>query len=239
MNAPQITEPLPERMRGLPRDHRGFVVPYFVAWMKDGYAVPAGQGEPDFRIIHPGVMQKCKRERRCWCCGQILGRFLVFAIGPMCALSRTTMEPPAHLECARYSVRVCPFLSRPKMRRNVDDMPEGHWAPGVSITRNPGVTALWVTRSYTTFRAEDGGGTGTPGELITVGEPERVEWWAEGRAATRAEVLASIDSGLPLLREQADKQDAQYPPLAPDNPRSARYALEREHLPRLAALLPT
>ena len=225
MSAPQFDEPMPRRMRGLPRDHRGFAVPYFVAWLRDGKEVNIGYGEPDFRILSPSRMRRCKSERLCWLCGHKLGSFLVFAIGPMCAATRTTMEPPAHLECARYSVKVCPFLSRPRMRRNDVEMPEGHWAPGTTIERNPGVTALWVTKSYTTFDAGAVGGA-TPGELIRVGEAERVEWWREGRAATRDEVIASIDSGLPALREIADKQDASPPMLPPDDPRGARYALE-------------
>lgn len=227
MNAPQFDEPLPERMRGLRRDPRGFVIPYFVAWLDEHqHEVEPPNGTPDFRILSPGRMARCKRERLCWLCGHKLGRHLVFAIGPMCAATRTTLEPPGHLECARYSVKVCPFLSRPRMRRNDAEMPEGHWAPGTTIPRNPGVTALWVTRSYKTFAAEESG-AGTPGELITVGDPERVEWWAHGREATREEVVASIESGLPILRESADKQSVE-----------ARRDLEEFYLPRLQAVLP-
>lgn len=35
----------------------------------------------------------------------------------------------------------------------------------------------------------------------------RVEWYAHGRAATRAEVLAAIDGGLPLLQEICDSEN--------------------------------
>jgi hypothetical protein len=41
------------------------------------------------------------------------------------------------------------------------------------------------------------------GILLDIGEPRKVEWYAEGREATRAEVLASIQSGTPFLRELA------------------------------------
>jgi hypothetical protein len=37
--------------------------------------------------------------------------------------------------------------------------------------------------------------------LFRIGEPTSVAWYAEGRPATRKEVLVSIDSGLPLLQE--------------------------------------
>jgi len=234
---PQYDEPMPQRMRHLQRDPRGFVIPYFVAWLDDQQReVDPPNGTPDFRILSPGRMARCKRLNLCWLCGQPLGSRKVFAIGPMCAATRTTLEPPGHYECCIYSVKVCPFLSRPRMVRNEKDMPEGHWAPGLTITRNPGVTALWVTRTYKTFdSAEAGLGRG---ELIRVGDPERVEWWAQGRAATREEVKASIDSGLPILRATADRQDAQWPPIAPDDPRGARYALEHQNIPSLDALLP-
>jgi hypothetical protein len=227
-DAPQFTVPMPMRMRGLRRDHRGFAIPFFVAWLDDDQReVTPPEGTPDFRILSPGRMRRCKRERLCWLCGHKLGRHLTFAIGPMCAVTRTTMEPPGHLDCARYSVQVCPFLSRPKMRRNDGDMPEGHWAPGISIDRNPGVTALWTTTNYTTFQAGDHH-TRTAGELITVGEPEHVEWWREGRFATRAEVMASVDSGLPALRKVADDQSA-----------DARRDLDEHYIPRFMRFMPS
>lgn len=221
MNAPQVEEPVPTRLKRRPRDHRGFIVPYFVAWMKDGVEVNPPHGAPDFRVVSANRMARCKRYRRCWVCGEPMGRNLVFTIGPMCAITRTTMEPPSHYECALYSVKVCPFLSRPMMKRHEKDMPEGHWAPGAPILRNPGVSALWVTPSYTKFKPNGGG------ELLTVGDPERVEWWAKGRPATRAEVLASVESGLPALYNEADREGP-----------VARAELEFNYVPKFERLLP-
>jgi hypothetical protein len=70
------------------------------------------------------------------------------------------------------------------------ELPAGHM-----IKRNPGVSLLWTTRSYRPFR--DGSG----GILFRVGEPSQVEWFAEGRLATRAEVEESVRTGLPALEE--------------------------------------
>ena len=79
-------------------------------------------------------------------------------------------------------------------------MPEGVELPGGHmIRRNPGVICLWITREYELFTD----GHGKP--LITVGKPERVSWWCEGRAATRAEVDASVQSGLPILLNEAKR----------------------------------
>jgi hypothetical protein len=67
----------------------------------------------------------------------------------------------------------------------------------IMLERNSGVTLVWVTRRYRTKRDSRGG------LLFDIGEPESVSWWANGRPATRAKVQASIDSGLPALRELA------------------------------------
>jgi hypothetical protein len=86
------------------------------------------------------------------------------------------------------------------MRRNEVGLPEELDVAGTMIKRNPGATALWTTRSYKLFRAEGG-----PGVLFTVGDPEKVEWYAEGRRAKREEIIYSIDTGLPILAREASK----------------------------------
>ena len=60
---------------------------------------------------------------------------------------------------------------------------------------------LWVTRSYDVFRDHEGK------PLIQMGEPESVEWWAEGHKASRGQVVESIESGLPALEAVARQQE--------------------------------
>jgi hypothetical protein len=188
-------EPLPARLQGLPVDARGYPVPWFVGWV-DGPDGP--ETVPDFRCMDARKFRRAIKERRCWICGEPLGRWLVFPIGPMCTITRTIAEPPSHLECAQWSVRNCPFLSNPAMVRRDEDLPQNAQdAAGFSIRRNPGVMCLWVTRDFEVFND----GTGKP--LLTVGPPSSVTWWCEGRAATRAEVEASVSSGLPILMTAA------------------------------------
>jgi hypothetical protein len=181
---------MPDRLKGMPINSQGFPVPYFVAWVN---------GEPEFRGFDGEKMVVCVRHKRCWICGQPLGKFMCFVIGPMCAVNRVSAEPPSHRECALYSVRACPFLTQPKMRRNERDMPDHLEPAGLMIRRNPGTTLIWTTLKYTVFK--DGQG----GALFNVGDPERVEFFAEGRTATREEIMASIDSGLPILRKMAER----------------------------------
>jgi hypothetical protein len=198
---PELT-PLPARMHWLPLDPRGYPIPAFVDTLPDGTR--------DFRFMSPAHWMRCWKQSRCWVCGQRLGAYKVFVIGPMCAVNRTTSEPPCHRECALWSVKNCPFLARPHMHRREDDFTREQEiaAPpaGVMIKRNPGAMCLWTTKSYEVF--DDGEGK----PLITIGDPVEVLWYAEAHPATRAEVEESIATGLPLLekiaREDRDPEAA-------------------------------
>lgn len=112
------TDQIPDRIKRLPVDHRDFPVPWFVQWFDDGKPSDFGIGTADFRVIDARKIGVAIRERRCWVCGDRLGVHLAFLIGPMCAVNRVISEPPSHRECAEFSAQTCPFLSRPRMRRN-------------------------------------------------------------------------------------------------------------------------
>lgn len=186
-NATQDFKTLPETMKHLPIGPNGFIVPWFVAWI---------DGKPEFRVADTKKRARAINERLCWVCGGKLGAYLSFVIGPMCGITRTTSEPACHRLCAAWSLKNCPFLTRPHMVRregNYEGGIEPVPAAGEGIMRNPGVALLWITRTFTMF--SDGRG----GRLISVGDPLEVEFYAEGRLATRAEVVASIESGVPLL----------------------------------------
>lgn len=192
-------EALPARLRTLPLDERGYPVPWFVAWEN---------GKPEFRAMDGAKWVRAVRERLCWVCGDPLGAYMTFVIGPMCGLNRTTAEPACHRECAEWSARNCPFLSRPHMVRREDERFNAAThdnSPGCPILRNPGVTLLWTTKSFQLF--PDGKGK----HLIRIGEATSLQWFAEGRAATRAEVEASVTSGLPALQSMAEEQDREEP----------------------------
>lgn len=203
-NAVSARVTLPERMRSRPIGKAGFRVPWFV--------VAVGRdGEPDFRPTSMHRVYEAISKQLCWVCGQKLGRFRSFVIGPMCAINQVTAEPAVHKECAHYSVRVCPFMANPRTKRNTHAMPEGvaagEHAPGVMLQRNPGVAMLWHTQKgdYHWFRPKVGG----EGFLFRLDKPPLgFDWYAEGRSATYAEVMASVESGLVTLREVAKRDGA-------------------------------
>jgi hypothetical protein len=186
--------PCPDRIAKLPIAKNGYPVPFFVSWV---------DGEPEFRAADSVKMVKAVNEKRCWVCGQHLGKTLAFLLGPMCTINRVVSEPPSHPECADYSVRACPFLSKPQMVRRDNDLPDGTIPPpGLAIMRNPACIAIWTTLSFEIVPQ-------SRGFLFGVGDPLSVAWWKESRLATREDVIDSVTTGLPVLMEQAQKDGPQ------------------------------
>lgn len=185
-NLPEI----PERLKARPVDERGYPVPWFVEWI---------DGKPDFRIMSGERFSRALRHKLCWVCGGRLTRFMAFTVGPMCAVNRISAEPPSHRDCAVFSATTCPFLTRPKAKRREAglDQYETRESGGIMLRLNPGVTLVWVTRSYEIVR--------TPtGPVLSMGDPFDTLWFAEGRTATRAEIKESIRTGEPALRDMAE-----------------------------------
>jgi hypothetical protein len=191
MNA-DIKIEIPRRIAKLPLDERGYPIPFFVAYGDDG--------KPDFRAMDADKWGRAVRDKLCWVCGEKLGRYKAFTLGPMCAINRTSGEPPSHRECAEFSARACPFLTNPSQKRNRKSF-KGDVSPpgGEMISRNPGCVLVWVTESYTIINSETG-------PVVKIGEPSEITLWCEGRPAFRHEVVESIESGFPLLYDMAEKE---------------------------------
>lgn len=181
-------------MQALPVDERGYVVPWFVDWI---------DGKPEFRAMDLNKWLRAIKEKLCWVCGERMGRYMTFVAGPMCGINRTSSEPPSHLECAQWSARNCPFLNNSQAIRRVDENMSMNMdnTAGFGITRNPGVTMLWTCKDYSVFN------DGRNKPLVHMGEAVGVEWYAEGKPATREQVLRSIDGGFPALAEMAMKEE--------------------------------
>jgi len=182
--------PVPRRMAHRPVE-RGYAVPWFCAEIDGHY---------DFRVVGPGKVRAAITQRLCWLCGQPLGAFKAFCIGPMCAINRTIGDPPSHRECAEWAIRACPFLNQRETKRRTTGMPEGATPPaGYGIMRQPGATCLWVTKSYAVTKAPGG-------VLFDIGDPVEVAWYCQGRPASRSEVMESITTGYPILLEMAEQE---------------------------------
>lgn len=195
---PDLPPGMPRALRNLRRDSVGRPVPYFVEWI---------DGKPDFRIMNGKHLHLALLNDLCWVCGERLKRlpgtytFLgTFVAGPMCLVNGNSAEPPCHYTCAEWSARACPFLNNPNKVRREANLPED-WAEaaGISIKRNPGVTALISTSHWKPYVEGDG-------VLVRFWNPTSVEWLCEGREATAEEVAYSLSTGLPDLYRVAAEE---------------------------------
>lgn len=193
----KMPDSIPARIARLPRDQRGYPVPWFVAWLGDPPV-------PDFRVVDERKPRLAVERQLCWICGDPLGVNLSFVVGPMCGVNRTSAEPPSHLECGIFAAVACPFLNNPRAQRRETAIPEGtHEGAGLMIRRNPGVTLVWTTRKREVQVLQF-----AKGMLFKFGDPlGGVLFFAEGRRATRAEIDASVESGMPLLLAEADREE--------------------------------
>lgn len=181
----------PPALAKRPRTFNGYPIPWFAA--KDA------AGNLDIRVGSAAKMKIARTKDLCWVCGQPWGDSPVFVIGPMGAVNRTTMEPACCEPCARFSVKYCPFLTQPRMRRNEHDLPAGSKFSESGLKRNPGGVVLWPSY-WDMFRA---GGE----MLVHLHEPySPPEWFAKGQPLDRAGAQALIDDGAPAWMEIAEKE---------------------------------
>jgi hypothetical protein len=145
---------MPDRVAKLPRDVRGYPIPYTV--MIDA------EGKPHFPVVDDVKRKDCMRRRLCGVCGELLGYWIWFVGGDRSAASRLFTDPPMHEECARYSLAVCAFLARPASKyRRPSEPKQIEGADGERLvvamdddgqTKRPPHMALYRTRQYVIVR---------------------------------------------------------------------------------------
>lgn len=195
---------LPKYMRGRP-SFGGYVVPYFVGWFLGDKQVDERTpgAKPDFKVTDLRRANICRQRNVCWICGKQLGSYKWFVFGPSSALGRQSTEPPSHRDCAHYAVATCPYMLNAgrslapitKLRPNdyVFDIEEQH----------PGVIVLWATKGYDLVPVDPSRGI----FYFTPHEPDIVEFWYEGRRATRRQIVLAIDSAVTLSKVDRNDRD--------------------------------
>jgi len=103
--------PVPPAMQHLPMTPIGYHKPWFVKG-KD-------LREPDQKKFIESMTR-----RRCWIYGGTNKKDYVFVTDPISARGQYSLEPPCHVDCALYSIQVCPFLLLPRAKRRTADLPE-------------------------------------------------------------------------------------------------------------------
>lgn len=169
-----FSDAMPDRIARLERDPRGYPIPWFVHRPADGTI--------DFRVMDPERFVLAVKERRCWVCGDRLGKFIAFVGGPLSAAQRLYADPPSHVECAEFAAKVCPFLTIPTARRREANKPAHVEMSGQQVIENPEVTGILIATGY----------SGLPQGVLLAKEPREIRWFHQGRPAKRSEVQHAI-----------------------------------------------
>lgn len=153
---------LPKQMAHLPVTEKGYPVPWFV---KD---------PEDFRVINESKLNVCIIDNVCWICGGKLGKNKAFVTGPLSVDHKVSSEPPSHISCSTFAMKVCPFIALPKTRRREAGLPEELLnLPDDErvkfIETNPEKWALTVVRKYF-----------IKNNLFNYKRIVRREWWSKG-----------------------------------------------------------
>lgn len=204
--------PIPDLMRRLPRDARGYPIPVIVQRDIDG--------RPHFAINNEPVRQRMMRADRCTICGQPLHRFRWMVGGPISAFDEhgAYSDPPLHKDCAHYALQVCPYLAAPRYLKRIDGktvdpekMPEarlGFYNPTQpELAARPDFFAAVMTtgQRYTDHENYP------PGTILGFVIPQRpyraIEFWEHGRQVPwddpRLEpYIATIEAGKLLAGER-------------------------------------
>lgn len=199
---------VPEKMQALPVDERGYPVPWFVDWV---------EGKPDHRLMDAKKIPDAIRFDRCWICGEAMGKYRSFCMGPMGLITLTQTEPPSHLDCLRFAVKACPHLTSPSAKHRDTGIEEAVTPVG-TVQVNPGTWCLATTREVRIHRyvIEER-------YLFRIGPIDSAEWYRKGKPATRADVDAGFDYALGILRSIAKEEDTENPEAKHGELLEARY----------------
>jgi hypothetical protein len=128
---------LPARLAARPfDDRRGLPIPY----------VSEHDGHLDFAVVNGARLLECVRRGLCSACGQPHENVLPFIGGPGGFAMRRYTDPPMHLECAGWSLRLCPYLALHRHRRRGITEPTA--APGFTQLEQADPVILATTRGY-------------------------------------------------------------------------------------------
>lgn len=195
--------PIPDRMRDLRRDKRGYPIPANVLIDREG--------TPHFTINDHLIRRKHLKEQLCAICGKKLLRGRWSVGGPASALTEDGVyfDTPLHYECARYALQVCPYLAMPKYAKRIDARTldprklDGHLTAFVDPTQldtRPPVFVM-VMHVGETYSYDELGEV----KYIKPKRPHRrYEFWAEG-------VQLSDDLGMRIALAYIEKLKCEHP----------------------------
>jgi len=107
------TQAMPARIARLPRDPRGYPIPWNVLRANGTAFFTVNDDRRHWIAIRRGL---------CPICGEALGRWKWFVGGPRSAFDPNGWysDLPGHRECIEFSLQTCPYLAAPKYLGRID-----------------------------------------------------------------------------------------------------------------------
>jgi hypothetical protein len=105
---------IPDRIARLPKDKRGYPIPWNVLTAEDGTVF--------FTVNDDRKSWRALREGLCPICGERLGRWRWFVGGPRSAFDANGyyLDLPMHRECCEFALAECPYLAAPRYSGRID-----------------------------------------------------------------------------------------------------------------------
>lgn len=193
---------LPPRIAQLPKDSRGYPIPWNVLRGVDD--------APLFTVNDDRRHWLALRQGLCPICGERLGRWIWFVGGPRSAFDEHGwyLDLPGHQECMTFALATCPYLALPRYMGRIDV---------ADASKLPQEARILIDETMIADRPElfvavasHGAEIQDRGLLFPYTRPVRpafgYQYWRHGRRLSEAEAL-------PLLR---DVMGAEWnvPPLA-------------------------
>jgi hypothetical protein len=121
-----MTATMPPRIARLPRDERGFPIPWNI--------VRGDDGTPFFIVNDEVKNLVALHDRLCPICGDTLGKRRWFVGGPGSAFDPHGwyLDLPGHHECVTYALGTCPYLATPKYLRHRDTIRHSEKLPALA-----------------------------------------------------------------------------------------------------------
>lgn len=163
--------PIPHYMADLPRDHRGWPITFTSVKLPDGrYDFTTSDLEKWLYVVV---------ERRCALCGKKHDPLapLWWVGGPLTLMNRYFFDPPMHEECARYALKVCPYLANPRYFAAKAHLVPDHLRIDVvsANKKKPAVFALMASNGYDLVDFQ--------GDMLVRSDDwvSKPEWWMDGQ----------------------------------------------------------
>lgn len=178
---------LPPAVAALPRDPRGYPVPWFVAEV-DGR-------RDDLRIACAEKRTLAFHRRLCWVCGQRLERKSAFIGGPLAVTNRVFGDWCMHPVCAVASMSFCPFLNGDMRRRSGREKPDGAVPLEGAHENRPELAALAVCRTESVEMLREG--------LFQAPSFYFVWWYRDGQRVPESEAQSALAAARRQIEEAA------------------------------------